>query len=607
MLHRTLSIPLLAALGATLAACLLEAAATAAPLAYPRLGLYGSQRATGYPLWDASGVLDGQVLDEIARYHEVAVEAYPITPNRPDALAALRQRRPDIVLLAIVAGENTWLVNDPDTTTIRMRERRLIDDLDGWLYNTDGGLHGLYNANLAKQTGGRFVVAEGLADLFYDAILRTGMWDGIFIDVYCDDIAWTEPEFGTIDVQRAGYGSMQAFRDAFKAGTDTLASRLRRLCGPDYLLVGNCGQGTKYQSFNGWMREGFPLQNGGTWYENMYREPGGYFTDERLFRAPRSNYIFSPVLNAGDPYSAENARRVRFGLGSAALGDGFGVFGPGDRDVRTAPYHEWWYDEYAVDLTTGRASPLLQHTGWLGEALGPATQMIWAGSGPDAVVNPDFETDVSTGWLFVHGVPSSLTRDASTAAEGSASAHVTVPSAAAVSWGIALQSTGTLSLVAGAQYSATFWAKAAVPRSIWVVAGRGIQAGSFASRSVQLTTDWRRYQVTLLPQQSGSSDLRFYLAGEAGDVWLDDVHFQSGVTMVHRRDFQNGVVLVNPSSSTQRVPLERAYTKIRGTVAPLVNDGLQVSQVDIPPSDALFLIGEDRIPPSAVQDVHPVK
>ena len=275
--------------------------------------------------------------------------------------------------------------------------------------------------------------------------------------------------------------------------------------------------------------------------------------------------------------------------------------------MRTAPYHEWWYDEYAVDLTTGRASPLLQHTGWLGEALGPATQMIWAGSGPDAVVNPDFETDVSTGWLFVHGVPSSLTRDASTAAEGSASAHVTVPSAAAVSWGIALQSTGTLSLVAGAQYSATFWAKAAVPRSIWVVAGRGIQAGSFASRSVQLTTDWRRYQVTLLPQQSGSSDLRFYLAGEAGDVWLDDVHFQSGVTMVHRRDFQNGVVLVNPSSSTQRVPLERAYTKIRGTVAPLVNDGLQVSQVDIPPSDALFLIGEDRIPPSAVQDVHPVK
>ena len=37
-----------------------------------------------------------------------------------------------------------------------------------------------------------------------------------------------------------------------------------------------------------------------------------------------------------------------------SLGEGCGVFGPSDRNVPAAPYHAWWYDEYAVDRATGR-------------------------------------------------------------------------------------------------------------------------------------------------------------------------------------------------------------------------------------------------------------
>ncbi len=85
--------------------------------------------------------------------------------------------------------------------------------------------------------------------------------------------------------------------------------------------------------------------------------------------------------------------------------------------------------------------------------------------------------------------------------------------------------------------------------------------------------------------------------------WLDDVHFQSDVSNLYRRDFQNGIVLVNPSGIPMSVPLERPFRKIAGSVSPDVNDGSSVSNVTVPPSDALFLIGDDVTPPAAVTNL----
>ena len=69
---------------------------------------------------------------------------------------------------------------------------------------------------------------------------------------------------------------------AWSAATDTMASRLRARAGGSAVLVGNCGRGNKYAWFNGWMRENFPYQQGGTWYSNMLGDVGsrGYLRDE---------------------------------------------------------------------------------------------------------------------------------------------------------------------------------------------------------------------------------------------------------------------------------------------------------------------------------------
>jgi Carbohydrate binding domain/Hypothetical glycosyl hydrolase family 15 len=591
---------------AAFAALCVLAASPVEAARYPRLGLYGSMYGDGFPLWDANGVLQAAALDQIARYDEVVLDASPITPYRPDAAEALRARNPDIRLLAYVTGHTIWRAANPDSDVhFPTRYRRLIDNNQGWLYNTGGQYFSIGNVNLAKRVGGRYVVAEGLADLFYDAIVTTGIWDGIFFDTYCNSILWADSPAERIDYQRAGFTSLAQFDVHWRAAQDTLGNRLRRLSGSSFLLVGNCGSGEDYASLNGWMRENFPHQAGGTWYLNLFRDPGGYMVDEARFRAPTSNWIFTATDTNQNHYSAANAKKMRFGFASAALGGGYGTWGPSSRNTRPLPYHTWWYDEYAVDLATGRSSAQIQHTGWLGDAVGSLRQMVWVGTSPDAVSNPDFETSVTTGWTFSAFVPATLTRDATTAARGVASARITIPTAAALDWQVNLRTISTLNVGSGQTYAATFWVKASSPRQVVVSARDPSSGGVRASATFAVSTVWTQVQMLFVPTSNGPVQLAFNVGLTAGNIWFDDVHLQAGATNVWRRDFQNGTVLVNPSSYNLTIPLERSFRKILGTVDPGVNNGATVNQVTVPANDALFLIGDDRIPPAAVKDLRP--
>ncbi len=597
-----------------LAVALLAAFAPARAMAQaPRLGLYAMVFDTGQPLYTSAGAMDPVVFDEFSRFHELIIEPTAFTPYRPEALQLLRSLNPDIRLVAYVTGHYTWYAAAADSFVhFPTRYWRTVRDLNGFLYNTDGQRFGertnqFGNVNIAKRdAGGHYVVAEALAALFYDAVMSGGQWDGLFLDTFCDDILWEQSAGETIDYARAGYPDLASFAAGWRAGTDTLASRLRGRCGPSAILIGNCGQGTKYVWFNGWMRENFPYQNGGTWFSNMYNDPGGYFVDDARFRRPTHDFIFSAVSGTV-PTSADNSRRVRFGLGSATLGEGFHCFGPPDRGTRSSDFYGWWYDEYAVDLATGRSVTDGRSTGWLGAPLDAAYQMIWLSAGPDAVSNTSFETDVSSDWRFFTAVGSTVSHDTTNHALGSASARVDVPSAsAAVPWNTSFTTTGTLNLFTGLSCSATFWARASVPRSVRVAAGRVTGGGEFASRGLDLTTEWQRYQVVLTPAATGPGTLQFHLAGATGTVWLDDVHFQTGVNSIYRRDFTNGIVLVNPGASAQTVVLERPFRRILGSVDPSVNDGLESATIQVPAMDARFLIGSDFTPPADVRDLHVV-
>jgi Hypothetical glycosyl hydrolase family 15 len=83
-------------------------------------------------------------------------------------------------------------------------------------------------------------------------------------------------------------------------------------------------------------------------------------------------------------------------------------------------------------------------------------------------------------------------------------------------------------------------------------------------------------------------------------AWFDEYDFKLGQALsgspaaawsqgVWRRDFQNGVVLVNPTIVSRTVTVESGLRRLAGTQDPAVNDGAAVSQVTLKPKDGIVL------------------
>lgn len=563
-------------------------AVTNADLPHPRLGLYGHSIGTGYPLIRADESLNAALLDSIARYDAVILPVSPFTEYREDVLEQLRRLNPGIKLYGYALADQCWWAAQPDSVAhIPTRHWQLVQNLNGFLYRRHGGSMSQANINLAKQVNGRYVVAEALADFFKNAVVSTGVWDGVFFDVFCSTILWQESPAESIDYVRAGYPDLASFDVAWRAGSDTLSNRLRRIIGPAPVLIGNCGQSTQYAAMNGWMREDFPNQNGRSWDTNMFRAVGGYLNDEVNFRAPQSNWLASWVKAGSDPYAPDQLRRARYGLGSASLGDGFGTFNPPNLDIATN-YMSWWYDEYAVDLNTGRSTSQRSGVGWLGRALGPYATMASASSEDATAGNPGFETDLS-GWTFWTSAGASVQRDVTTKAIGTASAHLIVPNAQNGVGAVTLTTMGYLIYWPNSSYVASFWARAAAPRTIQVDAVHPITGASYSANNVSIDATWRHYQVSLNNPGEIIASLQFRVGGTPIDVWIDDAHFTRTGINVYRRDFERGIVLVNPNATALPVLLDQSYRKILGTRDPL-NDGSTFTQTEVPQWDAMFLI-----------------
>jgi len=89
-------------------------------------------------------------------------------------------------------------------------------------------------------------------------------------------------------------------------------------------------------------------------------------------------------------------------------------------------------------------------------------------------------------------------------------------------------------------------------------------------------------------------------AGYSSVPWFDEYDFKLGQALskppsaawrqgIWRRDFQNGVVLVNPTTESRAVTVEPGLRRLAGTQDPAVNDGTVVSQLTLRPKDGIVL------------------
>jgi len=128
-----------------------------------------------------------------------------------------------------------------------------------------------------------------------------------------------------------------------------------------------------------------------------------------------------------------------------------------------------------------------------------------------------------------------------------------------------------------------------------------------------------RYGLTSCLMDNGY--YQFSLAANAytGTFWFDEFNTKLGNAMtspptaawqkgVYRRDFDNGIALVNPrGNGVQTVQLETAYNKISGTQDPVTNNGQTVQTVTLQDRDGIILLRKTPLalteqpqPPAAV-------
>lgn len=317
---------------------------------YPRRAMYAKVVGSGAP-FIRKGLLDEAVCDTAARFDVLVLDAPPILA-RPDIVEAIRKRNPSITLLAFLAVHSLWENPHPglgDTLTDHAWLRwALARRMDGFLWNTRGRL---FNVNLDLSD---HRVALAMAELDAKAASPA---NGLFLDTFCTGILWAQSPGDSIDLRRAGWDTAKDFDRAWREGHRIYLERLRQLVG-DKLLVCNCGPSGERDVANGWMRENFPLQNGGDWSANMVRTPWGdpgYLADDTLYQAPTLNFLST----IESPDSVTNHRRLVFGLASATLAGGVHVLVP-PKTLRA--WNPRWFSEYDIDL---------------GNPLGPARQE-WA-------------------------------------------------------------------------------------------------------------------------------------------------------------------------------------------------------------------------------------
>lgn len=399
-------------------------------------------------------------------------------------------------------------------------------------------------------------------------------FDGIFFDNFRTQISNLTDMYGNpvaIDTNGDGVADNPATLDAaWSAGVYQELADFRQLM-PNAYVSGHLGENppapSSLSTFNGDslvftaanVREGSAAF--GTLF-NTYQTwfAGGQSPVITMVQSSPPNQIaygygYTP-LSAMLPSTVDFAQtyypNMRFGLATALMNNGFSTYDFGDTGADVA----WWYDEYNFNL---------------GTPLGPATQ-IGATTAANMLTNPAFENGL-TDWSLQLNTPAVATvaADTSIVAQGTASAHVDITTAGTAGWEVSFEQ-DNIPLTSGMSYQLQFWARSDAPRNITLNAQGG--APNYAQyglqQSVAIDSNWTFYTLSFVSTATASDGrIQFFVGDIAGNVWIDGVTLTATPTSVYRRDYTNGVVLLNGSSTPQTVELGAGFQRFSGTQAPM--------------------------------------
>jgi hypothetical protein len=490
-----------------------------------------------------------------------------LAPNfTPAQAVAVRASNPDALILNTINAEETvnGVPSVPDSYYLKSVNG---SNIENWPGNPGNFILNLTNP----------AVVTMLAQYAYQQYAQTGFaYDGIFFDNVVTEISSVTTDcFGNpVQISAAGNGIATnpiTLNAEWSAGVYSLIAQFQALA-PNAYISGHLNQlppdTRSLAIFNG-DSLGFDvvdIREGTMAFGALYNTYQQWFAQGpnpvmTVIQSSPPNQIaygygYAP-LQAMLPSTAAFGQtfypNMRFGLAMALMNNGFFDFDFGDTSSPVA----WWYDEYNFSL---------------GAPVAPAVQ-LGAGPGPNQLINGSFANG-QTPWLFsvVNDGEASATfsLDSGNPENGTPSAHVDVASSATVPWNIDFEE-DNLALTAGTEYQVQFWAKADSNVNLQLAAQGGAPSYSpyGLNATVPIGTSWALYSVSFLSSATAADGrLEFWMGAMTGNIWLNGIQISTAPNEVYRRDFANGVVLLNGTSSTQTIPLESGLEHFSGQQAP---------------------------------------
>ena len=438
-------------------------------------------------------------------------------------------------------------------------------------------------------------------------LLDDPRWAGLLADRTDPNKSWLigMSTARTIDPDQSNklLSDYAAFDAAWNAGLRLYLQGLRDRIGPDKIILLNGGI-SSYGLVNGSNFEGFPNDTADNWHNTVFgpspsgADIGSYFEWLANARQPHLTMIetyddnSSPAANdtkgyanrCNDPDFVPNYRKMRFGLTTAMLNNGFFSY-----EMNTNGHGSlclMWFDEYD-NAGAGR--------GYLGQPIGPTAPIDLGSFTQTQIVSTGFNSYADLGmWSLSadNGYAASWSIDTSRPATGLGSLRVHVSESKGSDWRVWLVAQ-PITVNGGTNYTLTFRARADHPLAILASCGQDHAPWTiwFQFYSVPLTTEWQQFTFTA-PSMGSDKQARliFGLGKTTGTIWLDDVLLQTARPDIYRRDFEHGIVLVNASTDQVTIPLGGTFKKINGTQDRSVNEGTTVNDVTIPPVDGIILL-----------------
>lgn len=445
--------------------------------------------------------------------------------------------------------------------------------------NDDGSA--VWALNLAQDApkasnGQRFL--DFLVDVAVRKMASSYFWSGIFLAPTYSSIEWLDNGRADSDGNGVADGSPK-WRD----GLNELVQKIRvRL--PDVPVVGR-GDDSALLDLNGNVFDVFGSRDwtGKPEYGRWQQQLGAYLYWSGVNRSPKVIAVANAKAGAPD------YRDARLTVGAALLGDGALSYEGGSGEDGTTT----WLDE----LDDGGIG-----MGYLGEPTGPATRILQDLS-TNRLKHGGFDDksldDGVNGWRPYADQGYRLDRALVTGEgpPGITRSLVLTPTAG-TSWRASVSSE-RLSVQKDHDYVVTFWAKAAAPRPVQI----GIQqdASPWANRGAfqwfHIGTQWQEYTYSFTSSDTDPiAQIVFWLGDSAVRLSLANVSFREGNGDFWRREFDEGVVLVNGGSISRTLFIGNGFRLIRGSQDPEVNTGKLVRTITVPPYDARILVKTDELP-----------